>query len=201
MAVAGLFSLTMTWWSSPIDRVNTNPFAWFDQRGITLLGYAAFAFILGVCAGLVLRRTVPAMVATLVVFGAVRLAVTEWVRPYLFTPLRLVSAFQSPTGNGPAGNGPSVPAAPQAGDLAVSNQVVNAAGGVVGQNGAIGYGCGRYGILVRTGWQRAHGSWKGWAPAPIRSRPRPEVVPDKDPAPRSSKLPRNASAGWGSRTC
>ena len=67
----------------------------FDQRGVVPLGYAAFAFALGVCAGLVLRRTVPAMAATLAVFVGVRLAVTNWVRPYLLAPLRLVSDLKA----------------------------------------------------------------------------------------------------------
>ena len=34
MAVAGLLSLMVTWWSSPLDRVNADPFTLFDQRGI-----------------------------------------------------------------------------------------------------------------------------------------------------------------------
>ena len=40
----------------------------FAQRGIVLIGYAAFAFILGVTSGLLIRRTLPAMVTTLVAF-------------------------------------------------------------------------------------------------------------------------------------
>ena len=93
----------MTWWSSPIDRVNADPFALFDQRGIVPLGYAAFAFALGVSAGLVLHRTVPAMVATLIAFGSVRLVVTNWVRPYLLAPLRLVAGLKAPTPNSSSG--------------------------------------------------------------------------------------------------
>ena len=91
VAVAGLLSLMVTWWSSPIDRVNADPFTVFDQRGIVPFGYAAFAFALGVTAGMLLRRTVPAMIATLVVFAGIRLAVTNWIRPYLLAPLRIVS--------------------------------------------------------------------------------------------------------------
>jgi hypothetical protein len=33
VAVTGLLSLMVTWWSSPIDRVNADPFTVFDQRG------------------------------------------------------------------------------------------------------------------------------------------------------------------------
>jgi hypothetical protein len=155
IAVAGLLSLMVTWWSSPLDRVNADPFPLFDERGIVPLGYAAFAFALGVTAGLLLRRTVPAMVATLVVFAGIRLAVTNWVRPYLFAPLRITAALPLlPAGNGPtdlaAGNGPTDLAAElKPTDWIVSDQTVNAAGQVIGQNGAIDYGGGRYGILFR----------------------------------------------------
>ncbi|HEY5272156.1 MAG TPA: hypothetical protein VIJ34_02865, partial [Acidimicrobiales bacterium] len=53
MAVAGLFSLMVTWWSSPLDRVNPNQFSTlFAERGVVAIGYAAFAFALGVTTGL-----------------------------------------------------------------------------------------------------------------------------------------------------
>jgi hypothetical protein len=145
IAVAGLLTLMVTWWSSPLDRVNADPFALFDERGIVPLGYAAFAFALGVTAGLLLRRTLPAMVATLAVFAGIRLAVTYWVRPYLFAPLRVSAVLRAPTPNGPT----SLAAELRPGDWVVSDQTVNAAGQVIGQNGAIDYGGGRYGILFR----------------------------------------------------
>ena len=42
----------VTWWSSPIDRVNLTVFTSFDQRDLVPVGYAAFAFALGAAAGL-----------------------------------------------------------------------------------------------------------------------------------------------------
>jgi hypothetical protein len=138
MAVAGLLSLILTWWFSPIDRVQLNQLtpAMFGVRGITPIGYAAFAFALGVAAGVFIRRTIPAMAATIVVFTGVRLAFSLWVRPYLITPLRVTSALVMPTGNGPApipGAGAVKP-----GDLVVSDQTINGAGQVIGANGGIG---------------------------------------------------------------
>ncbi len=143
VAAAGLLSLMVTWWSSPLDRVNADPFTLFDERGIVPLGYAAFAFALGVTAGLLLRRTLPAMAATLAVFVFVRVAVTDWIRPHLLTPLRIVSGLQPPA----AGNGAPGATPPQPGDWILSDRTVNAAGRVIGQNGLISYGGGRYGIL------------------------------------------------------
>jgi hypothetical protein len=88
MLAAGLLSLMVTWWSSPIDRVTMNLYGTFDQRGIVSIGYAAFAFALGVTAGVLIRRTLPAMATTLVAFVAVRLSVTAFIRPHLMAPIR-----------------------------------------------------------------------------------------------------------------
>jgi hypothetical protein len=109
VAVAGLLSLMLTWWSSPIDRVNGNQFtSVFDQRGVVPIGYAAFAFVLGVTTGILIRRTLPAMATTLVAFVATRVVVTFWVRPHLMSavrstlPLRMTSAMGfNQTNNGP----------------------------------------------------------------------------------------------------
>jgi hypothetical protein len=119
LATAGLLSLMVTWWASPIDRITPDGsrFAYeiFGARDLTPLGYAAFAFTLGVTVGLLVRRTLPAIAVTLAVFAAVQVAVTLWVRPHLFTPVRTVSAL-SPSaiygmvGKAPGGNIVSVQA-------------------------------------------------------------------------------------------
>ena len=88
MVVAGLFSLMVTWWFSPIDRVNMTVFATFDQRNIVAVGYAAFAFALGAAAGVFIRRTVPAIAATLVALVTTRLLDFFYVQPHLITPVR-----------------------------------------------------------------------------------------------------------------
>jgi hypothetical protein len=108
MAVAGLFSLMVTWWSSPIDRVNMNRFGsgLFGERGIVPIGYAAFAFVLGVVAGVVIRRTLPAMVATIVAFLAVRMTMTYWVRPHLMAPVHRALALNPATTGFGSNGGP-----------------------------------------------------------------------------------------------
>jgi hypothetical protein len=138
LAVAGVFSLMVTWWSSPFDRVNMNRFtpALFGERGLTPVGYAAFAFALGLSAGVLIRRTLPAMAATLAAFIGARLTVTYWVRPHLSAPLRVISKFQFANGG-----------SPNPGDWVVSSQTINAAGKVIGDNGGIGSG-GRVGFDV-----------------------------------------------------
>jgi ABC-type transport system involved in multi-copper enzyme maturation permease subunit len=88
MVAAGLASLMVSSWFSPIDKVTKVQFTSFDERGIVAVGYAVFAFAFGVAAGLLIRRTVPAMFATLVAFVGARLAVTYWVRPHLLPPVK-----------------------------------------------------------------------------------------------------------------
>ncbi len=137
MATAGLLSLMVTWWSSPFDRIGTGRLdpSMFGQRGIAPVGYAAFAFALGVTAGMLIRRTVPAMAVTLAVFAAVQAAFELRLRSHLIAPLRLESAlnmnWMTQTGSGgPAGPGslyvgitPNLPGA-----WIYSSQVTTAAG-------------------------------------------------------------------------
>ncbi|XVQ15650.1 hypothetical protein ACQP1W_24925 [Spirillospora sp. CA-255316] len=57
----------------------------FATRGIVPLGYAGFAFVLGVVVGLLVRRTIPAMAITLAIFAAVQVAM-PLARPLIFAP-------------------------------------------------------------------------------------------------------------------
>ena len=98
MAAAGLFSLLVTWSASPIDRVNMNWLqpAVFSERAIAPVGYAAFAVALGAAAGMLVRRTVPAMAVTLAVFTAVQFAMRA-LRQYLIAPVHLISPITAVT--------------------------------------------------------------------------------------------------------
>ena len=51
MTVAGLVSLAVTWWASPLDRAHAARFATFDQRDLVPIGYAALALVVGVTEG------------------------------------------------------------------------------------------------------------------------------------------------------
>jgi hypothetical protein len=135
VAATGLLGLMVTWWSSPIDRVVGTPFSpsFFDRRDLVPIGYAAFAFALGVTAGILIRRTLPAMAATLVAYIAVRFAMLDWVRSRLMAPLRVVSAFNA--NPGPSSSGGS---GLNSADWVISQQTLNRAGKVIGQNGGIG---------------------------------------------------------------
>ena len=132
-AATGLLSLLLTWWFTPIDKVNMNGFspAVFDERGIIPIGYTAFAFALGLTAGLLIRRTVPAMAATLVIFVAVWVGATYWLRPNLVPPATSAMALSSSSNMGfvPSSAGvtfmadaPNIPNA-----LVVSSRIVHTA--------------------------------------------------------------------------
>ena len=86
MTAAGLLSLMVTWWSSPIAAAHGGRLLYFHSSGVAPVGYAAFAFTLGAAAGLLIRRTLPAMAVTLAIFAAVAFAFPVWVRPHLLPP-------------------------------------------------------------------------------------------------------------------
>jgi hypothetical protein len=58
----------------------------FDARNIVPVAYAAFAFALGTVIGLLVRRTIPAMALTMLVFAVMQFAVPALVRPHLMAP-------------------------------------------------------------------------------------------------------------------
>ena len=134
IVATGLLSLLVTWWSQPIDDARQNRFGsgLFGMRNITPLGYAAFGFVLGVVAGLLIRRTLPAMATTIVAFLAVRLTFTYVVRPNIFAPKHKTLAldptnigFGSSNG-GPATLMPNSPNLPNA--WIYSEHIVDSAG-------------------------------------------------------------------------
>jgi hypothetical protein len=98
MVTVGLLSLLITWWAGPIDQAlalsgqnapvgeyRIDPLI-FGARGIAPVGYAALALALGVTFGLLIRRTLPAMAATLAAFAGVQVAFVNWIRPHLISP-------------------------------------------------------------------------------------------------------------------
>ncbi|HKT04316.1 MAG TPA: ABC transporter permease subunit [Rugosimonospora sp.] len=91
IVVTALLSLAVTWWADPIDRIGPHRVTpdIFASRGIVPIGYAAFAFALGAAAGVLVRRTVPAMAITLAVVIAAVVAAPLVIRPHLMTPVRV----------------------------------------------------------------------------------------------------------------
>ena len=98
-AVAGI----VTWWYAPLNALNQYQFTQgrFDIEGIVPIGYAVFAVALGIAAGALIGRTLPALAVTAGVFLAVRLVITYWVRVhYLSAVTTIYSVTQNFTPKG-----------------------------------------------------------------------------------------------------
>jgi hypothetical protein len=91
-AWGGALAALFTWWRGP-DNAIDGPvkFIYFDVQGVAPIAYTVFAMALGIAAGALFRRVVPAIMTTLVVFPAVRI-----VMGLYFRPLFAVSQYVSP---------------------------------------------------------------------------------------------------------
>jgi ABC-type transport system involved in multi-copper enzyme maturation permease subunit len=145
MVAAGLLSLAVSWWASPIDALASQDAesamltrmspVMFGARGIAPIGYAAFAFVLGVAVGIVFRRTVAAMAVTLVLFVAVMVAVPVLVRPYMMPAVQETVSITSSNVRSISGD-PEVGARSLAveepvGAWVLTNETVDSAGNAV----------------------------------------------------------------------
>lgn len=124
----GAVAALVTWWSGPLNALQHQNFqpSQFDIQGVVPVGYALFAVALGIAAGAILRRTLPAMAVTLVLFTLVRLVVGEDLRSRFLAPVtrtfsfgpgalpRLAGSYWE-TGGGIIGPGGHIPAAGPAG--------------------------------------------------------------------------------------
>jgi ABC-type transport system involved in multi-copper enzyme maturation permease subunit len=81
-------TLVITWYRAPMDRL-TGHFVHnaYDYEGLVFTAYILFAFGLAVLAGTLLRRSIPAMLAALVPWVAIRLVVEFVLRPHFMAPL------------------------------------------------------------------------------------------------------------------
>jgi len=106
MAVTEGLSLIYAWWANPISKTIGLGFGGpqvfsqgqfssviFASGGITPLGYAAFAFVLGIAAGALTRRALPAMAITLAIFAAAQLAMPLLIRPHLIPASHTTAAI------------------------------------------------------------------------------------------------------------
>ncbi len=100
----GVISALVTWWSGPDNALQLDQFkpGRFDIMGIVPVAYALFAMALGICAGALLRRTLPALAVTLAGFIAVRATVTLWLRPHYMSAITVTHSVLS--GYTPAGS-------------------------------------------------------------------------------------------------
>jgi hypothetical protein len=77
-------SALVTWWSGTPNALYGNRFegVQFDTQNVLPIAFAVFAVALGIAAGSILRRTLPALAATVGIYAAVRILVTVYLRPH-----------------------------------------------------------------------------------------------------------------------
>jgi hypothetical protein len=94
----GVISALVTWWSGPNNAEQLNAFdpGRFDIMGIVPVAYSLFAMALGIAAGTLLRRVLPAIAVTLAGFIAVRALITLLLRPHY---LSAVTVYYKVTSN------------------------------------------------------------------------------------------------------
>jgi hypothetical protein len=103
-ACGGAIAALTTWWSGPANAQSAGAFmpGQFDTQGIVPIGYAVFAMALGIAAGTVARRTIPAIAVALGGFITVRLVISQFVRPHY---MAAVTTYYNVTGSfTPAGS-------------------------------------------------------------------------------------------------
>ncbi len=94
---AGTVTALVTFWSGPVNAMRGAQFGgnYFDTQGIVPVGYAVFATALGIAAGTLLRRTLPAIVVTLGAFIGFRLLFVNLIRAHLMPAVTTVTSMTS----------------------------------------------------------------------------------------------------------
>jgi hypothetical protein len=94
----GVLAVLTTWWSGPINAESASAFdpGQFDTQGIVPIGYAVFAMALGIAAGTVARRTLPAIAIVLGGFIALRLVIADFLRQHY---MAAVTTYYNVTGS------------------------------------------------------------------------------------------------------
>ena len=88
IVLGAAMTAVIMWYRAPMDaltgRLQHNA---FDYEGLVLTAYILCAFGFAVLAGLLIRRSIPAMVAAFIPWLAIRLVIEFVVRPHFMTPL------------------------------------------------------------------------------------------------------------------
>jgi ABC-type transport system involved in multi-copper enzyme maturation permease subunit len=104
-AAAGALSVLLSWYYQPyfvpgnqnLLLSEVTPFfsGLFDLRGVAFAAWTLAAFAIGALAGMLIRRVVPAIVATLAAYAALAFAAGGYLRGHYLTPL-LTTSLNTP---------------------------------------------------------------------------------------------------------
>lgn len=89
-ALALAFSILFTWWYGPFDAITGRMSHAYEVSGLVFAARTLFGFTLGALLGVLIRRTVPAMAATAVVWGAVVWSSMTYLRPLIQKPVTTI---------------------------------------------------------------------------------------------------------------
>ena len=94
---AAAVSALVTFWSGPVNAMQGNQFNgnYFDTQGLVPVGYAVFATALGITAGALLRRTLPAIAVTFGGFIALRVFIENGVRWHFMPAVTTIVSMNS----------------------------------------------------------------------------------------------------------
>jgi hypothetical protein len=94
-AASGAVTALVSWWSYTHNAVLESRFGGlqFDIQGVVPIGYTVFASALGFTAGVVWRRSLPAMATTLAGFIGARLVVELFARSHYRAPVTVLEAL------------------------------------------------------------------------------------------------------------
>ena len=98
-AAAGAFSVLFSWYFQPfLAEGNQTPLApsVFGLRGVAFAAWTLAAFAIGVLAGMLIRRVVPAIAATLAAYTGLALAAGMFLRQHYLAPLVAGNFFNAP---------------------------------------------------------------------------------------------------------
>jgi hypothetical protein len=86
---SAVVSALVTWWSNTPNALDGNRFegAQFDTQNVLPVALAIFAVALGIAAGCILRRTLPALATTVGVYVGVCVLVSVYLRPHYLKPI------------------------------------------------------------------------------------------------------------------
>lgn len=95
LAVSGILSALVYWADSATQDQRYTIWA-FDLSAIVPVSYAAFALALGIAAGAILQRTLPAIGVALAGYLAVRIPIASLLRVHYLPPLMAIQDIASP---------------------------------------------------------------------------------------------------------
>jgi hypothetical protein len=96
-AAAGAISVLFSWYYQPyfgasnqardLSELTSLAPSLFDLRGVAFGAWTLAAFAIGVLAGMLIRKVVPAIVATLVAYAGLAILTGAWLRAHYFAPI------------------------------------------------------------------------------------------------------------------